>query len=141
MVIRFWFYDFRFCYIHLYWILNYSSFLQYLTTTVQINISHFLPPFWFAPHHKKQKLPFPPNPMNWVWSTRCKLQRNHHNSSFKNICAWCCVGHSQSLPECPLSLSEIFKLEKVLQPQHLHIFSFLLAALRTQSGFSVSSNH
>ena len=39
----------------------------------------------------------------------------------------------------PLRSSETFKLQKVLQHQHLYIFSRLLTDCRTQSGFQFAS--
>lgn len=63
-------------------ILNPSDFLQYLTMTLDNNISNILPHLWLV--ITKIKTAFFLKPVSWSWTNWHKLQRNHHNSLYMN---------------------------------------------------------
>ena len=84
------------------WILNSTSFLQYLVMMFQTKFSNFLPPFWLG-ITKNKSCSFPRSPTDWM--TWYKLQRNCHNSSYlDNLLCVCCLGHSEKFDGPPVCL-------------------------------------
>ena len=108
------------------WILNSTSFLQYLVMMLQTKFSNFLSPFWLG-ITKNKSCSFPWNPTDWM--TWYKLQRNCHNSSCLGnlLCVCCCLGHSEKFDGPPVLLHDYHQTFKLrirriwLPPLALHL--------------------
>lgn len=77
-------------------ILNSSSFLQYLVTTLQTNISNLL------------KLSFSPTPTGWFDVNFRQITTMAH---VRNFCACFCGGHPENSPKHLMTSTKTFKLQ------------------------------
>lgn len=105
-----------------YCILN-SSFLQYLATTLQINVLDFLPPFWLDIIRNKNWLSSQ-SPANLSWMMWHKLQRKSPQRLTYSQ-TWCLLfcGLPRKFTRMPNVSPETFKLQKMLRTKCLRIQS------------------
>ena len=109
------------------------------------NISDFLPVFsqnffWLG-ISKKKKIAFFPLALQIDYKP---LDINPRETAiipmFRQPLHCCCVGHSESLREHPMTSSETFKLQKVFSSLHLKISSFFWLPSGLRLGLSSAPN-